>query len=131
MPVYAPIGGTVETVNMETGMHVSAGETLLTYRTEKTYAAEDGTVTGVFVTAGDDAETVSAKYGADLYIEGKTLYSISGSTSRAYSSVETTFVHTGEITGERLEAAAVFDRDLLPVQDEVIKLIIGGRKFRR
>lgn len=96
VPVYAPIGGTVETVNMETGMHVSAGETLLTYRTEKTYAAEDGTVTGVFVTAGDDAETVSAKYGADLYIEGKTLYSISGSTSRAYSSVETTFVHTGE-----------------------------------
>ena len=94
--VYAPIGGTVETVNMETGMHVSAGETLLTYRTEKTYAAEDGTVTGVFVTAGDDAETVSAKYGADLYIEGTTIYSVSASISKAYNAAETTIVHTGE-----------------------------------
>ena len=96
VPVYAPIGGTVESVNVETGMHVAAGETLFSYRTEKTYASEDGTVAGVFVTAGDDAETVTEKYGADLYIEGTTLYSISGSTSRAYSSVETTFVHTGE-----------------------------------
>ena len=96
VPVYAPIGGTVESVNVETGMHVAAGETLLSYRTEKTYATEDGTVAGVFAATGDDAETVTAKYGADLYIEGKTLYSISGSTSRAYSSVETTFVHTGE-----------------------------------
>lgn len=96
IPVYAPIGGTVESVNVETGMHVAAGDTLISYRTEKTYASEDGTVAGIFAAAGDDAETVTTKYGADLYIEGTTLYSISGSTSRAYSSVETTFVHTGE-----------------------------------
>ena len=96
VPVYAPIGGTVDTVNVEKGMHTAAGETLFSYRTEKVYAATDGTVTGVFAQAGDDAETVTETYGADLYIEGETLYSVSGSTSKAYSSVETTVVHTGE-----------------------------------
>ena len=49
-------------------MHVEKGATLYSYQTEKTYAAEDGKVTGVFAQAGDDAETVSEKYGADLYI---------------------------------------------------------------
>ena len=96
VPVYAPIGGTVERVEMESGMHVAAGDTLFSYRTEKIYASEDGTVSGVFAAAGDDAETITAKYGADLYIEGTTRYTISGSTSKAYSSAETTFVHTGE-----------------------------------
>ena len=96
IPVYAPIGGTVENVQVEKGMHVMAGDTLFSYRTEKTYASEDGTVTGVFVKAGDDAELVTERYGADLYIEGTTLYSVSASISKAYSSVETTFVHTGE-----------------------------------
>ena len=59
VPVYAPIGGTVDAVSVEKGMHVSAGETLFSYRTEKTYASGDGTVTGVFAKAGDDAEIVS------------------------------------------------------------------------
>ena len=96
IPVYAPIGGTVDSISVEKGMHVAAGETLFSYRTEKIYASEDGTVTGVFAKAGDDAETVTEKYGADLYIEGTTLYTVSASISKAYSSVETTVVHTGE-----------------------------------
>ena len=96
IPVYAPIGGTVAEVSIEAGMHVTKGATLYSYQTEKSYASEDGTVTGVFANAGDDAETVTEKYGANLYIEGKTMYSISASTSKAYSSVETTIVHTGE-----------------------------------
>ncbi len=96
VPVYAPIGGTVDEVSVEKGMHVSAGETLFSYRTEKTYASGDGTVTGVFAKAGDDAEIVAEQYGADLYIEGTTIYSVSASTSKAYSSAETTIVHTGE-----------------------------------
>ena len=96
VPVYAPIGGTVENISVETGMHVAAGDTLFSYRTEKTYASGDGTVTGVFVKAGDDAETVTEQFGADLYIEGTALYTVSASTSKAYSSVESTLVHTGE-----------------------------------
>ena len=96
VPVYAPIGGTVGSVSVETGMHVAAGDTLFSYRTEKTYAAGDGTVTGVFAKAGDDAETVTEQYGADLYIEGTTRYTVSASTSKAYSSLETMMVHNGE-----------------------------------
>ena len=96
IPVYAPIGGTVESVGVEKGMHVKAGETLFTYWTEKTYASEDGTVTGVFVKAGDDAELVTERYGADLYIEGKILYSVSSSIKNAYSAAENKLVHTGE-----------------------------------
>ena len=96
VPVYAPIGGTVDNVALEQGMHVNAGDVLFTYKTEKTYASEDGTVTGVFVQAGDDAETVANRYGADLYIEGTILYTVSSSVSKAYTSAETTVVHTGE-----------------------------------
>ena len=96
VPVYAPIGGTVETVAVEKGMRVSAGDTLFSYRTEKTYASEDGTVAGVFAKAGDDAEKVTEKYGADLYIEGTTIYSVSASISKAYNAAETSIVHTGE-----------------------------------
>lgn len=96
IPVYAPIGGTVENVAVEQGMRVNAGDTLFTYRTEKTYAAEDGTVSGVFVEPGDDAETMTERYGADLYIEGKSKYTISASTAKAYSSEDTMLIHTGE-----------------------------------
>lgn len=96
VPVYAPIGGTVDTVSVEQGMRVSAGENLFSYRTEKTYASEDGTVAGVFAKAGDDAEKVTEKYGVDLYIEGTTIYSVSASISKAYNAAETTIVHTGE-----------------------------------
>ncbi len=96
IPVYAPIGGTVDTVSVESGMRVAAGDPLFSYRTEKVYAAEDGTVTGVFAQPGDDAEKTAEKYGADLYIEGSVLYTVSSSVSKAYSSVETTFMHTGE-----------------------------------
>lgn len=96
VPVYAPIGGTVESVNVEKGMHAAAGDTLFSYRTEKTYASADGTVTGVFAKAGDDAEIIAEQYGADLYIEGTTLYSVSSNISNAYSTIENKFVHTGE-----------------------------------
>lgn len=96
VPVYAPIGGTVDQVSVEKGMHVAAGDTLFSYRTEKTYASADGTVTGVFAKAGDDAEIVTEQYGADLYIEGTTIYSVSASISKAYNAAETTIVHTGE-----------------------------------
>ena len=96
VPVYAPIGGTIESVTVEQGMRVNAGDTLFSYRTEKTYAAEDGTVSGVFVAPGDDAETMTERYGADLYIEGKSKYTISATTAKAYSSEDTMLIHTGE-----------------------------------
>ena len=94
--IYAPIGGTVESVAAEAGQQISAGDPLMTFRTTKVYAPEDGTVTGVFVREGDDAETVANQYGALMYIEGAYQYTVSASISKAYSAIETSFVHAGE-----------------------------------
>lgn len=94
--VYAPIGGTVEAVTVEAGQSVAANDVLLTLSTNKVYAAESGTVTGVFGQPGDSAETVAQKYGAVMYIEGESVYSVSASTDNAYNSTATKFVHVGE-----------------------------------
>lgn len=94
--IYAPIGGTVEAVNCEAGQQVSAGDSLVRLSTTKVYAEEDGTVTGVFGQAGDSAETVAQKYGAVLYLEGESVYTVAASTENAYNSTETKFVHVGE-----------------------------------
>ena len=85
VPVYAPIGGTVESVSVEQGMRLNTGDTIFSYRTDKTYASEDGKIAGVFVQAG-----------ADLYIEGNSVYTVSASTQKAYASAETKMIHTGE-----------------------------------
>ena len=94
--VYAPIGGVVDRVQAEVGQTVKAGDVLATLSTTKVYAAESGTVTGVFGVPGDSAETVSSRYGAVMYIEGEWLYTIAASTDNAYNTTENKFVHVGE-----------------------------------
>ena len=94
--VYAPIGGTVQAVNVEAGQRVSAGDAIVSLSTTKVYAEEAGVVTGVFGQPGDSAETVAQKYGAVMYIEGESVYSIAASTDNAYNSTATKFVHVGE-----------------------------------
>ena len=94
--VYAPIGGTVESVDAVVGQKVAAGDALLTLSTTKVYAEESGTVTGVFGQPGDNAETVAQKYGAVVSIEGESVYSIAASTENAYNSTDTKFIHVGE-----------------------------------
>lgn len=94
--IYAPIGGTVESVSVSAGEHVEAGDVLATLETTKVYATEDGVITGVFGEIGDNAATVGERYGAVMYIEGETLYSISASTDEAYNSTENKLVHVGE-----------------------------------
>ena len=94
--VYAPIGGTVECVHAVAGQQVRAGDVLATLATTKVYAPEDGVVTGLFAQAGDNAETVAQRYGAVMYIEGASVYTISASTDNAYNTTENKFVHVGE-----------------------------------
>ena len=94
--IYAPIGGTVESVNAVAGQQVRAGDVLATLATTKVYAPEDGVVTGLFAQAGDNAETVAQRYGAVMYIEGASVYTISASTENAYNTTENKFVHVGE-----------------------------------
>lgn len=94
--VYAPAGGTVESVSALAGQTVQPGDVLMTLRTTKVYATEDGTVTGVFAQPGDDAEAVAERYGAVLYMESDSRYTISASTANAYDAAENKYVHVGE-----------------------------------
>ncbi len=94
--VTAPIGGTVDSVSAIAGQRVEAGDVLATFATTKVCASEDGTVTGIFAEPGDSAETVSARYGAVLYVEPLCKYTIAASTDYAYSDEDNVFVHVGE-----------------------------------
>ena len=94
--VWAPIGGTVASVDAEAGQSVKVGDPIATLATEKVYASESGTITGVFIQPGDDVETVSNRYGAAMYIEGEAVYTIDASTENAYNATANRFVHVGE-----------------------------------
>ena len=83
LEIYAPIGGTVESVAVEPGQAVQADDVIATLATEKVYATESGVVTGLFGQPGDSAETISQRYGAVLYIEGESVYTIAASTDNA------------------------------------------------
>ena len=50
----------------------------------------------MFGQVGDNADTVAEKYGAVMYIEGDSVYSIAASTDNAYNKTENKFVHVGE-----------------------------------
>ena len=94
--IYAPIGGTVESVSVSAGEQVHTGDVLATLSTTKVYAPEDGTVTGIFGQPGDSAETIGERYGAVMYLETETVYTISASTEDAYNTTANKFVHVGE-----------------------------------
>ena len=94
--IYAPIGGTVESVLVSAGQKVQAGDVLATLETTKVYASEDGVITGVFGEPGDSAETISERYGAVMYIEGETVFTIAADTEEAYNATANKYVHVGE-----------------------------------
>ena len=94
--VYAPIGGTVDQVLVSAGDTVNPDTPIAVLRTTKVYASESGTVTGIFGQPGDNAETITSRYGAVMYLEGESTFTVSGSTANAYNSTETKFVHVGE-----------------------------------
>ncbi len=94
--VTSPIGGTVDEVNLLAGQRVTEGDVLLSLAGTKVYAAQSGTVTGVFAAAGDDLDTVASRYGAALYIEPEYGFTVSATTDKAYDSAAARLVHIGE-----------------------------------
>ncbi len=94
--VYAPIGGTVGEVSVEAGAAVKADDILYSMKTEKIYAENDGMITGVFGQAGDSADNVTTRYGAVLYIEEQSVFSVSASVEKAYNSSDAHYVRVGE-----------------------------------
>lgn len=86
--VYAE--GTVEAVCAEVGQTVAEGEPLLTLRTRKVFATQDGTVARVLAAEGDTVD------GAALEIAPKSLYTVYCTADGAYASAETGLLHPGE-----------------------------------
>ena len=94
--VTAPFGGMVETVAVQTGDYVNAGDVLASVRTTKVYAPHDGEITGLFAQEGDSVANVVNRYGAAMYITPSNKFTIEADTDFAYASADNVYVHLGE-----------------------------------
>ncbi|MBQ6373018.1 MAG: biotin/lipoyl-binding protein [Clostridia bacterium] len=94
--VTASIGGTVAGVPVLTGQLVSSGDVLAELATTKVYAAVDGDVTGIFCAPGDSISDITGRYGALLYLEPDSKYSLTASTDYAYNASDNKYIHVGE-----------------------------------
>ena len=82
--------GDAEAVPVLAGQRVTEGETLVRLRADKTFAAQDGTVSIVYAEVGDDVS------GAVLELAPVERYTVYCTVDKAYQSSESTRVHSGE-----------------------------------
>lgn len=76
VPVFAAAGGALESVSVQAGQLVHAGDPAAQVEVTRVYAPIDGTVNGLFLEPGADAS-------AGLYLEPKETYAMTGSTAYA------------------------------------------------
>lgn len=96
--VVAGVPGLVQSIDAAVGDHIDAGETLLTLKGERIFAAQDGTVSLVNAGAGDAID------GTLLEIAPLERYTIHCTVDKAYQSAESTLVHSGETVYVRCTA---------------------------
>ena len=94
--VLAPFGGTVSTLSVRAGQEIAFGQEIASVETTKVYASTDGTVSGVFGQAGDNAEDVATRSGAVLYIAPTGKYTITADIQKAYNNSDNKYVSIGE-----------------------------------
>lgn len=94
--IYAASSGTINSVSVTPGQTVAAGDTIATLRTTEVRAEVDGKISAMFAEVGDLTDTLTTRYGAAAYIESDVLYTVSASSSSAYSSVSMHMVHAGD-----------------------------------
>lgn len=94
--VKAPFGGIVADYTLRTGDQVRAGDALLALQTTKVYAPCDGVVTGFFAKPGDEVQYVTERYGALLYIEPTSPFTMNANVSTSYNENENKIIHIGE-----------------------------------
>lgn len=94
--ILAPYSGLVGDYTAQVGDEASAGDALFALKAQKVYAEFDGTVTAVFAQGGDNASSVSERYGALAYIEEDVLYRAECSTANSEGGNENKIVHVGE-----------------------------------
>ncbi len=93
--VTAPIGGTVKSLLTRVGARVDAGDALADLKTTVVYAEENGVVR-TFGRAGDNTETVAARFGAVAYVEPSYSHTIAATTRQAFDAEENRIIHPGE-----------------------------------
>ena len=91
--VLAPFSGTLLPFDWETGDAVHAGDVLLEMDTTPVYAPFSGTLSVLFAAAGDDAQSVSARYGCIAAIEPENPYLLNA-TTQALTTIRTTSTST-------------------------------------
>lgn len=94
--IPAPFGGTVESMKLREGVVLAPGDEIATLSTTKVYAPSAGTVTGIFAEPGDSLESISALYGAPLYLSPENLYSIEADIMYGYESTGNRYIQSGE-----------------------------------
>lgn len=88
VPVFAAAGGVLESVSVQVGQSVRAGDCAAQVETMRVYAPIDGTVNGLFLKVGADASS-------GLYLEPKETYTMNGSTSYADSAGKNAWLQIG------------------------------------
>ena len=88
VPVFAAAGGVLESVSVQAGQRVRAGDIAARVEVTRIYAPIDGTVNGLFLEPGADAS-------AGLYLEPKETYALTGSTAYADAAGENAWLRAG------------------------------------
>lgn len=94
--LIAPLSGTLLPFDWTIGDTVSAGDTLLAMDTTKVYAPFSGTIGMLFAAPGDDAQSVTTRYGGVAAIEPENPYIINATTQSAYDDADNKHIHIGE-----------------------------------
>lgn len=96
LTITAPYSGTVGDFTAQAGDMLAAGEGIFPLSVTTVYAETDGTVTGLFAEAGDNAATAIERFGALGYVERDELFSAACTTAGADSDTEDKIIHPGE-----------------------------------
>lgn len=89
-------GGMIQSIDVQAGSYVQAGDTIAQLSLTQVYAPWDGTVSTLFAEAGSSADDAVDKYGAVLSIAPESLYTLYATAEYAYESLETQAIHSGQ-----------------------------------
>ena len=95
--ITAPCSGTLLSFDVESGDRVKAGQVLFSMKTTEVCAQEDGTVSEMFLNAGDDASAVMNRYGCVGAMDADFGQRMQCTTSGAYNEDENKILHVGEL----------------------------------